>query len=212
MTLTETTATLPRDDTRQQIRDRVRTMPLDREPRAGVIRLRGLLQEMGVRCDDSAELDEADAILLTSGRGTEAMIASRLDDEQRYQAYARLVARLIIGEMHAPIDAKVEYPSKHFTINREEKEEDATVAKFAIALTEGNLDLAPRSLYEDVPKLQLAFTPRTAAQATLGGMHLWSDYWYRRSTMYRWWRSRPKVSGVIKRVCVMLNPRKPAAA
>jgi hypothetical protein len=205
-------STLLLDDTRQQIRERVRTMPLDRDPRAGVIRLRSLLEEMDVYCDDSAELDEADAILLTSGRGTEALIASRLDDEGRYQAYARIVARLIIGQLHEPIDAKIEYPSKHFTISREEKEEDATVAKFAVALTEGNLELAPRSLYEDVPRPTLAFTPRTAARSTLAGMHLWSDYWYRRSTMYRWWRSRPKVSGAIKRVCVILNPRKPAAA
>lgn len=200
------------DDTRRQIRDRLRTMPLEGNARERTRRLRSLLEEMGVRCDDSAELDEADAILLTSGRGMEAMIASRLDDEGRHQAYARIVARLIIGQMHEPIDAKVEYPSKHFTISREEKEEDAAVAKFAIALTEGNLDLAPRPLYEDVPKLTLAWTPRTAARSTLGGMHLWSDYWYRRSTMYRWWRSRRNVSSAIKRVCVMLNPGKPAAA
>lgn len=200
------------DDTRRQIRDRLRTMPLEGDTRERVRRLRSLLEEMGVRCDDSAELDEADAILLTSGRGMEAIIASRLDDEGRHQAYARIVARLIIGQMHEPIDAKVEYPSKHFTISREEKEEDAAVAKFAIALTEGNLDLAPRPLYEDVPKLTLAWTPRTAARSTLGGMHLWSDYWYRRSTMYRWWRSRRNVSSAIKRVCVMLNPGKPAAA
>jgi hypothetical protein len=203
---------LPLDDTRRQLRERVRHMPVDGDPRAGVRRLRTLLQEMGVRCDDTAELQDADAILLTSGRGMEAMVASRLDDEGRYHAYSRIVARLIVGQMHEPIDAKIEYPAKHITISREEKEEDATVAKFATALAEGNLDLAPRPLYEDVPKLQLAFTPRTAAQATLGGMHLWSDFWYRRSTMYRWWRSRPKVSSVIKRVCVFLNPRRPAAA
>lgn len=200
------------DDTRRQIRDRLRTMPLEGDARERIRRLRALLEEMGVQCDDAAELDEADAILLTSGRGMEAMIASRLDDEARHQAYARIVARLIIGQMHEPIDAKVEYPSKHFTISREEKEEDAAVAQFAIALTKGNLDLAPRPLYEDVPKLTLAFTPRTAARSTLGGMHLWSDYWYRRSTLYRWWRSKRRVSSAIKRVCVMLNPRTPAAA
>jgi hypothetical protein len=200
------------DDTRRQIRDRLRTMPLEGNAQERILRLRALLEEMGVRCDDAAELDEADAILLTSGRGMEAMIASRLDDEARHQAYARIVARLIIGQMHEPIDAKVEYPSKHFTISREEKEEDAAVAQFAIALTKGNLDLAPRPLYEDVPKLTLAFTPRTAARSTLGGMHLWSDYWYRRSTLYRWWRSKRRVSSAIKRVCVMLNPRTPAAA
>lgn len=206
------TTLLPLDDTRKQIRDRLRMMPPGGGPRERSRRLRALLEEMGVRCDESAELDEADAILLTSGRGMEAMIASRLDDERRHQAYARIVARLIIGQLHEPIDAKIEYPSKHFTISREEKEEDAAVATFATALTAGNLDLAPRPLYEDVPKLTLAFTPRTAARSTLGGMHLWSDYWYRRSTMYRWWRSRRRVSSAIKRVCVILNPRTPAAA
>ncbi|MBI5288257.1 MAG: hypothetical protein HY873_04735 [Chloroflexi bacterium] len=200
------------DDTRRQLRDRLRAMPDVGDPRAGVRRMRALLQEMGVQCDDTAELEDADAILLTSGRGMEALIASRLDDDQRHQAYSRIVARLIIGQMHEPIDAKIEYHSKHSTISRQEKEEDAAVAKFATALAEGNLNLAPRPLYEDVPKLTLAFTPRTAALSTLGGMHLWSDYWYRRSTMYRWWRSRRDVSSAIKRVCVILNPRRPAAA
>ncbi|HLB22882.1 MAG TPA: hypothetical protein VJP07_02210 [Dehalococcoidia bacterium] len=200
------------DDTRRQIRDRLRAMPHDGDPRAGVRRMRALLEEMGVKCDDTAELEDADAILLTSGRGMEALVAYRLNDGQRHQAYSRIVARLIIGQMHEPMDAKIEYQSKHFTISRQEKEEDAAVAKFAIALAGGNLDLAPRPLYEDVPKLTLAFTPRSAARSTLGGMHLWSDYWYRRSTMYRWWRSRRDVSSAIKRVCVMLNPRHPAAA
>ena len=201
---------LPLDDTRRQIRERLRNMPAEGGHVVGVRRLRAILQEMGVQCDDTAELQDADAILLTSGRGMEALIAARLDDEERHRAYSRIVARLIIGQMHEPIDAKIEYPAKHTSISREEKEEDAAVAKFAIALVEGNLELAPRPLYEDVPRLTLAFTPRAAARSTLGGMHLWSDYWYRRSTMYRWWRSRPKVSGVISRVCVVLNPRTPA--
>jgi hypothetical protein len=202
----------PVDETRRQLRDRLRLLPHDGEPRERTLRLRALLEEMGVRCDETAELQDADAILLSSGRGTEALIASRLDDEGRYHAYTRIVARLIIGQMHQPIDARIEYPSKHTTISRQEKEEDAAVAKFATALAEGRLDLAPRPLYEDVPKLTLAFTPRTAALSTLGGMHLWSDYWYRRSTMYRWWRSRKDVSSAIRRVCVMLNPSPPAAA
>jgi|CXWL01.1.fsa_nt_gi hypothetical protein len=206
------TTLLPLDDTRRQLRDRLRTMPHSDEPQAATLRLRALLQEMGVRCDDTAELDDADAILLTSGRGMEALIASRLDDEQRHHAYSRIVARLIIGQMHEPIDAKVEYHTKHASISKQEKEEDAAVAKFAIALVGGKLELAPRPLYEDVPKFALAFTPRTAALSTLGGMHLWSDYWYRRSTMYRWWRSRKDVSSAIKRVCIILNPRRPAAA
>ena len=100
------TTLLPLDDTRRQIRDRLRTMPHSGEPQAATLRLRALLQEMGVHCDDTAELDDADAILLTSGRGMEALIASRLDDEQRHHAYSRIVARLIIGQMHEPIDQR----------------------------------------------------------------------------------------------------------
>jgi hypothetical protein len=207
-----TPGTFELDHTRRQLRERLRAMPHDGDVRAGVRRMRALLEEMDVRCDDTAELEDADAVLLTSGRGMEAVIASRLDDEERLEAYARIVARLIVGQMKEPMDAKIEYHSKHATISRQEKEEDATVAKFATALAAGNLDLAPRPLYEDVPKLTLAFTPRSAARSTLGGMHLWSDYWYRRSTMYRWWRSRKDVSSAIKRVCIMLNPRPTAAA
>jgi hypothetical protein len=183
----------------------VRTLPGGGEAAAGYRRLRALLQEMGVHCDDDAELQDADAVLLISARGAEALVAARLDDEERRRAYARVVARLLVGEMHPPLDAKAEYPSKHVTFSKQEAEEDALVATFARAVADGRLDTAPRPLYQDVPKLKLAFTPRTAAQSTLGGFHLWSDFWYRRSDMYRRWRSRPGVSTAIGRICTALS-------
>jgi hypothetical protein len=76
----------------------------------------------------------------------------------------------------------------------------------AWAIREGRLDLAPRPLYEDVPKLTFAFTPRSAARSTLGGFHWWSGFWYRRSSMYRRWRSRHDVSTAIVRVIGILDP------
>jgi hypothetical protein len=194
------------DETRRHLRDRLRALPAEGDPRQRAMRLRALLEEMGVRCDEHAELQDADAVLLASARGTDALLAARLDDEGRHAAYARIIARLIVGEIHAPIDAKIEYPAEHGPGYKLERREDALVATFARALVDGRLDSAPRPLYEDVPKLTFAFTPRTAARSTLGGFHLWSDFWYKRSDLYRRWRSRPGVSQAIGRICVVLDP------
>ncbi|MEX2246052.1 MAG: hypothetical protein WEC75_05145 [Dehalococcoidia bacterium] len=193
------------NDVRERLRERVRTLPGGGEASAGYRRLRALLQEMGVRCDDAAELQDADAVLLVSARGIDALVAARLDDEARRRSYSRVVARLLVGEMHAPIDAKIEYLAKHTTISRQEAEEDALVATFGRAVADGRLDTAPRPLYQDVPKLRFAFTPRSAARSTLGGFHLWSGFWYRRSNMYRRWRSRRDVSTAIGRICTALG-------
>lgn len=195
------------DDTRRQLRSRLRSLPLDGDVHLRTYRLRAMLEEMAVHCDDTAELQDVDAVLLTSARGTEALIAARLDDAKRLRTYARIIARLLVGEMRGPIDAKIEYPAKHATGSRQEREEDAVVAFLAGALVDGRLDAAPRPLFEDVPKLTLAFTPRTAARSTLGGFHLWSDFWYKRSNMYRHWRSRRDVSHAITRIVGALDDR-----
>lgn len=191
---------------RLQIRDRLRSLPGSGDARIRARRLRALLEEMGVRCDETAELRDVDAVLLTSSHGTEAIIAARLNDEERHSAYARIVARLLVGEMHAPIDAKIEYPAAHVTFSRQEREEDAVVVGLARALVAGRLDAAPRPLYEDVPDFTLAFTPTTARRSTLGGLHRWSALFYRRSDMYRRWRARRGVSHAISRVCFALDP------
>jgi hypothetical protein len=168
-----------------------------------------LLEEMGVTCDDTAELQDVDAVLLASARGTEAVVAARLNDEERHLVYARIVARLLVGELHPPIDAKMEYAGAHAPSSRADRDEDAVVAGLAGALANGRLKAAPRPLYEDVPKLTLAFTPRTAARSTLGGLHRWSVLWYKHSNLYRRWRSRRDVSHAIERICVVLD-RAPA--
>lgn len=194
------------DETRRQLRHRLRILPGDGDARDGVYRLRMLLEEMGVHCDDSAELQDVDAVLITSERGAEALVAARLNDEQRHRVYARIVARLMVGGIRPPIDAKMEYAVGHSSSSRQEREEDAMVDGLSGALVDGRLELAPRPLYEDVPRLSLAFTPRTAARSTLGGFHLWSDFWYRRSQTYRRWRARPNVSHAIERICFVLDP------
>jgi len=198
------------EDTRRQLRERLRRLPGDGGARVRARRLRALLEEMGVHCDETADLEGVDAVLLASARGTEAIIAARLNDDERHHAYARIVARLLVGEIHTPIDAKMEYAGAHYTSSREEREEDAMVQGLAGALVDSRLDAAPRPLYDDVPKLTLAFTPRTAARSTLGGLHQWSVIWYKRSNLYRRLRARPDVSHAIERICFALD-HEPAA-
>ncbi len=193
------------DDARRALRDRVRALPADGDARIRTQRMRALLQELGVSCDDKAEFEELDAVLLASANGTEALVAARLDDEQRAIAYARLLARMLADEFHAPLDAKMEYTEGLGAPPKSDRERERMVIALAHAILDGDLDAAPRPLYEDVPMFTLAFTPRSAARSTLGGFHLWSDFWYRRSNMYRRWRSRRDVSSAIRQVCTILT-------
>jgi hypothetical protein len=190
---------------RRALGERLRMLPTVGDARQRIARMRALLEEVGVRCDEHADLTDLDAVLFASARGTEALIAARLDDGQRLMAYARLLARLLLGDLRPPIDAKMEYADERSAPSRRDRDEERTVLDLAHAIAEGRLDTAPRPLYEDVPKLTLAFTPRSAARSTLGGFHLWSGYWYRRSNMYRRWRSRRDVSEAIRQICVVLG-------
>lgn len=198
--------TATRDDTRRQLRDRLRFLPHEGGPRVRARRLRVLLEELGVHCDETVPLEQLDAVLLASARGTDALVAARLDDEQRELAYARLVAQLLIAELRPPVDAKIEYSDGAPMSAARDREEEAIVHALARALVDGRLDAAPRPFYDDVPKLTFAFTPRTAARSTLGGLHLWSALWYKRSNLYRRWRARPGVSDAIGRICGKLDP------
>lgn len=193
------------DDARRALRDRLRALPAEGDARTRTQRMRVLLQELGVSCDDNAEFEELDAVLLASANGTEAMIAARLGDEQRAIAYARVLARILVDEFHAPLDAKMEYTEGLGAPPKHDRERERMIIALAHAILEGDLDTAPRTLYEDVPAFTLAFTPRSAARSTLGGFHLWSDYWYRRSNMYRRWRARRDVSNAIRQVCTILT-------
>ncbi|MEX2225349.1 MAG: hypothetical protein WEB52_02740 [Dehalococcoidia bacterium] len=194
------------DETRRQLRERLRFLPMIGDARTRAKRLRAVFEELGIHCDESADLHDLDAVLFASARGSDALIASRLDDDQRLTAYARLAARILACELHPPVDASMEYADDALAPSKREREEERMLMKLAWAIREGRLDLAPRPLYEDVPKLTFAFTPRSAARSTLGGFHWWSGFWYRRSSMYRRWRSRRDVSTAIVRVIGILDP------
>lgn len=197
---------------RLSLRDRVRVLPTGGETRMRVRRLRAILEEAGVHCDDESDLQDLDAIVLGSNRGVEAMFAARLDDEQRLIAYARIIARLLADDLQPPLDFKAEYADPSDAPSRREREDERMVLRLAHAIANGDLEKAPRPIFEDVPAFTLAFTPRSAARSTLGGFHWWSGYWYKRSSMYRAWRSRRDVSDAIVRVCGILGRASAPAA
>ena len=197
---------------RLSLRDRMRALPTGGETRMRIRRLRAILEEAGVHCDDTAALYDVDAIVLGSGRGVEAMFAARLDDEQRLVAYARIIARLLADDLQPPLDFKAEYADSDDAPSRREREDERMVMRLARAIADGDLGTAPRPIFEDVPAFTLAFTPRGAARSTLGGFHWWSGYWYKRSGMYRAFRSRRDVSDAIQRVCGILNRASAPAA
>lgn len=191
--------------TKRALRDRVRALPADGDAWLRVRRLRAVLEEVGVHCDDTAELHDVDAVLFASGRGTEALIAARLDDGDRLVAYARIVARLLTGDLTGPVDFKIEYADSDDAPSKRERDEERLVLSLAHAIASGHIDEAPRPLFEDVPAFTLAFTPRTISRSTLGGFHWWSNLWYRRSGTYRAWRRQRGVTNAIGRVCGILD-------
>ena len=81
------------EQARQALRDRVRILPSGGDAALRLRRLRSLLEEAGIHCDDTSDLQDLDAVLFASERGVEAVVAARLGEGERLVAYARLVAQ-----------------------------------------------------------------------------------------------------------------------
>src|SRR5918911_3740075 len=67
------------------------------EPHQRAVAARRLLEELGVHCDESAALHDLKGFLLSSPRGTELVVSRDLNDEQRVEVYAHLIAHALLG-------------------------------------------------------------------------------------------------------------------
>ena len=77
---------------------RVHTLPSHRwEPHQRASAARRLLEELGVRCDESAALHDLKGFLLSSPRGTEMVVSRELTDDERVEVYAHLIAHALLG-------------------------------------------------------------------------------------------------------------------
>lgn len=197
-----------RDELALTLSRRLRTLPFSGTDADRAERFRRLLEECGVRCDETLALDGLVAVIIASGRGTEALIASGLSAERRCDTYARIVARLLLDQPAGFVDARFEYagplPAHAKPVERTKQ---VLVEGLASALADGEIAKAPRALYlidEEEPPHAGAALQRLLDRCSLA--------LYQRSGLYRRLRARSDVAAALGRVSLALSGPAPAAA
>ena len=131
---------------------RLHTLPSNSwEPHQRAVAARRLLEELGVRCDESAALHDLKGFLLSSPRGTDLVVSRDLDDEQRLEVYAHLVAHALLGPdgPELALAARFEYVPGRAPGERPANElrEEVLADAVARAILAGRLEAAPRLIY-----------------------------------------------------------------
>src|SRR5260370_13020838 len=131
---------------------RLHTRPSARwGPHQRAVAARRLLEELGVRCDESAALHDLKGFLLSSPRGTELIVSRDLSDEQRLEVYAHLVAHALLGPdgPELALAARFEYVPGRAPGERpaHEMREEVLADAVARAILAGRLEAAPRLIY-----------------------------------------------------------------
>lgn len=161
---------------------------------------RRLLEELGVRCDESVVLQDLKGFLLSSPRGTEIVVRRDLGDEERLEVYAHLVAHALLGpdDPQLALAARFEYVPGRAPEDRSAHElrEELLADAVARAILAGRLEAAPKLIYcRDLGPGRGPFS-----RAVLRGLHRGSLALYRRSRSYQRLRSLPVVTAFTERV------------
>ena len=165
-----------------------------------VVAARRMLEELGVRCDESAALHDLKGFLLSSPRGTEIIICRDLSDDERLEVYAHLVAHALLGpdDPELSLAARFEYVAGRAPGERpaHELREEVLADAVARAILVGRLEAAPKLIYcRDLGPGRGPFS-----RAVLRGLHCGSLALYRRSRSYQRLRSLPMVTALTERV------------
>lgn len=180
---------------------RLERLPADAwQPRQRAVAARRLLEELGVRCDESAALHDLKGFLLSSPRGTEIVVSRDLNDTERLEVYAHLVAHALLGPdgPELALAARFEYVSGRDPDDRSASHlrEEVLADAVARAILNGRLEAAPRLIYcRDLGPGRGRFS-----RAVLRGLHRGSLALYRRSRSYQRLRSLPVVTALTERV------------
>ncbi len=198
-----------RDELALTLSRRLRTLPFSGTAADRAERFRRLLEECGVRCDESLAMTGLVAVIIASHRGTEALVAAGLSDERRCDTYARIVARLLLDQPAGFIDARFEYAGPLPSHARpDERARQILVEGLASALADGEIEKAPRALY----LIDDDGEPPHARAALQRLLDRWSLALYQRSSLYRRLRARRDVAAALGRVSLALSGSAPAAA
>ncbi|MBI4493757.1 MAG: hypothetical protein HY690_13275 [Chloroflexi bacterium] len=177
--------------------------------------LRRVLEEAGIHCEDSRELEDLAAFLISSPRGTEMVLSARLSDSERLLAYAHLLAHVLISGQRSGLFARFEYHAgrepTHLTM--QERREEMVARSLARAILAGRLEGAPRYLYGPMalPSPRNGVR-RAAAQVLLVVLHHASRALYWRSPSYQQLRGLPAIAGLVTRLQSFLGEAEPIAA
>jgi 8-oxo-dGTP pyrophosphatase MutT (NUDIX family) len=166
---------------------------------------RRLLEELGIRCDETARLHDLKGFLISSPYGTEIVVGRDLTDDERLEVYAHLVAHALLGPEHPELRlaTRFEYVPGRAPESRPARElRDEVVADaVARAILAGRLAAAPRLIYcRDLGPGRGRFS-----RAVLTGLHRGSLALYRRSRSYQRLRSLPVVTALTERVHTFLG-------
>lgn len=161
---------------------------------------RRLLEELGVRCDETAALHDLKGFLLSSPRGTEIVVCRDLGDAERLEVYAHLVAHALLGpdSPQLALAARFEYVPGRAPGERppHELREELLADAVARAILAGRLEAAPKLIYcRDLGPGRGPFS-----RAVLRGLHRGSLALYRRSRSYQRLRSLPVITAITERV------------
>ncbi len=174
-------------------------------PRSRASAARRLLEELGIRCDDTARLHDLKGFLMSSPYGMEIVVNRELADEERLEVYAHLVAHALLGDDHPTLAlaARFEYVPGREPCERAPHEirEEVVADAVARAILGGRLEAAPRLVYcRDLGPGRGPFS-----RAVLRGLHRGSLALYWRSRRYQRLRSLPVVTALTERVHTFLG-------
>ena len=159
--------------------------------------VRRMLEEMGVRCEDSAALQDLKGFLIASPRGTEIVLSARLTDAQKLHLYAHLLAHAVLDHLEGTFTTRFEYFEGHEPphLSARERQEDIMADAVARAIIKGRLEDAPRYIYDAAARrrspLAVAGVRHRGQRLLLTIIHQASLLLYWRSPRYRDLRARP---------------------
>ncbi len=175
--------------------------------------IRRTLEELGIHCEESADLQDLAGFLIASERGVEIVTSTRLTPTEQANVYSQLLAQALLEPSGHPFLVRFEYFAGHGPRRRSAREIRTRRVADAVAraILDGRLDGAPKLLYQGPPNEPPGSLKQTAADLLLRALHRTSVTLYWRSRGYQRVRAWPLTTQVITKVEELLG-RPPAVA
>ncbi|HEX2173145.1 MAG TPA: hypothetical protein VHL09_11955 [Dehalococcoidia bacterium] len=164
--------------------------------------IRRTLEELGIHCEEAADLQALAGFLIASERGVEIVTSAGLSPRDQAQVYTQLLAQLLLEPGQLPFLVRFEYLAGRDPARRSAREirTGRVAAALGRAILEGRLHGAPKLLYQGPPIDPPGSLKKTAAHLLLRALHRASVTLYWRSGRYQRLRALPLTTQVITKV------------